>query len=206
MNTGKSSLLHCSAFEIFPDHTHVTMFPVNCSAKYWSRILCEKQQSDVTANGIYSHEGYGEYWIHNNTLLQRKHMCPTGFQYKINEFCMQLQLLTKQDDKLTSYMSFGKDWPNRNRKDGRCNTDVTLFHLVKRSGSSIEILYKFTDILEEFFAEGSDVYIMVERFIMRSISYFVMFGPSFYFWLPPPYYPSYFPCFSLREQTIAKKI
>ena len=120
MNTEKSSLLHCSAFEIFPDHTHVSMFPINCSTKYWSRILCEEQQSNVRANRIYSPEGYGEYWIHHNTLLQRKYICPTGFQYKINEHCMTLQLMTKQDNKQSSYFFF--------HKNDHCATYVTDSH------------------------------------------------------------------------------
>ena len=33
----------------------------------------------------------------------------------------------------------------------------------------------------------------------------VMFVVNTYFWLPPPYYPSYYPCFTSREQTIVSK-
>ena len=200
MNTGKSSLLHCSAFEIFPDHTHLSMFPVNCSTKHWSRILCEKQQSNVTANRMYRREGYGEYWIHNNTLLQRKYMCPTGFQYRISEFCMALQLMPKPDDK-NSFISFLA-------LNNHCTTNVTLSHILKRSDYNIEILYKFTDILEEFFAEGSELFILEGYFRLHNIftySYYVMFSHFCYLWLPPPYYPTYYPCFTSREQTIARK-
>ena len=199
MNTGKSSLLHCSAFEIFPDHTHISMFPINCSTKYWSRILCEKRQSNVTTNRMYSHEGYGEYWIDNNTLIQRKYMCPTGFQYKINEFCMALQLMPKPDNKYASLRFFaGNDY---------CTTVVTLYHVLERSDHNIEILYKFADIMEEFFAEGSEVFINKEYFTIRNIfnrSYVIHFHNN-HFWLPPPYYPTYYPCFASREKTIARK-
>ena len=94
-NTETSSLLQCSAFRIFPDHSHVTMFPINCSTKRWSKILCSKKET--IANGEYNPEGYGEYWVHNKTLLQRNYICPSGFAFKIEEnFCIFFYWLINQ--------------------------------------------------------------------------------------------------------------
>ena len=73
---------HCSAFEISPDHSHISQFPVNCSIKYWSRVLCEDRRNITHTSDI---EGLGECWIKNNTLMQTEYMCPEDFNLVFNE-------------------------------------------------------------------------------------------------------------------------
>ena len=180
----KLSLLHCSAFEVSSDHTHVSMFPVNCSAKYWSKVLCEKQLYNVEEKRQYIHEGNGEYLIHNNTLLQREHVCPSGFQFKLDdEFCMMLQFFNKPDDKFESYRYLFKDY---------CKfSNSSSLTSINRYDRRADILYTLNDILEEFFAEGSETYI-------RDYSSFYPYRT--YMWLPPPHYPTYVPCFKARRE------
>ena len=69
--SGNTQELHCSAMEVFPDHSHVNLFPVNCTAKYWSRILCEDYTKayEITKS-LRFFQGRGEYWIANDTLTQ----------------------------------------------------------------------------------------------------------------------------------------
>ena len=199
----------CSAFEIFPDYTHVSMFPVNCSTKYWSRILCDTKQTDVKENTQFQQEAYGEYWINNNTVLQRRYMCPSGFQFKINELCMMFLLIEKSNNKV--------DFKDYLTDDHCSSSNATSFQqIIERENKNIDlfkfqsigVLYKFVDILEEFYAEGSDVYINGSFFISHMGHYKLAIERGrdsenyYYFWLPPPYYPTYIPCFKAREQAI----
>ena len=95
-NTGELPYQLCSAFDISPDHSHVSVFPVNCSVKYWSRVFCEDRHNTTSIGNIlalreYSmnnitvtrednhfirhiggSHGLGEYWINNDTLTQTK--------------------------------------------------------------------------------------------------------------------------------------
>ena len=186
----KSSLLHCSAFELFPDHTHVTLFPVNCSAKYWTKVLCEKQFYNVKENRTYIHEGNGEYLVQNNTLLQREHICPSGFQFIVDEFCVMLQLIDKPDNKQKSFSYLGKD---------HCKfSNSSSLTSINREHRRTDILYTLNDILEEFFAEGSEAYI-IDNYLIKYNE--LHFSYRTYLWLPPPHYPTYFPCFKARDKT-----
>ena len=91
-------MLHCSAFEILPDYSHASLFAVNCSTKYWSRVLCEHKQSVVRESVEDKLEGHGEYWIDSNTLCQQKYICPSGYHFIIDEFCMKLVLIDKPNN------------------------------------------------------------------------------------------------------------
>ena len=89
-NTGQLPDQHCSAFEIFPDHSHVSVFPVNCSVKYWSKILCENRHRTIHTSSI---QGIGVYWINsNNTLTQTKYICPEKFNLVFDELCVSLKI------------------------------------------------------------------------------------------------------------------
>ena len=194
-------MLHCSAFEIFPDHSHASLFPINCSAKYWNRVLCEDNQKEhITDDSMASvhFSGHGEYWINHNTLLPRQDMCPSGFHFVIDRFCMKLVLTEKVNNKYDSIELFEMD---------HCGSlDNKLFQKFdKQSYYSIVTLYIMIDIVDEFYAEGSDVFIRGAFFI--NDGYFTYFGSnSRYFWLPPPNYPTYIPCFMTREPVVAAEI
>ena len=196
----KLSLLHCSAFEIFPDHNHVSMFPVTCSAKYWSKVLCKKQFDNVIEKRQYIHEGNGEYLVQNNTLLQREHICPSGFQFIVDEFCMMLQLIDKPDNKSKSFHYFEEDHCRFSDSNSLRSINSSEYH-------KIDILYTLNDILEEFFAEGSDAYI--RDYELNDFDYMwgkeLKFLYAIYLWLPPPHYPTYFPCFKAREKTFVAR-
>ena len=81
--SGNKQELHCSGMEVFPDDSHVRLFPViDCSAKYWSRILCENNTKiDKEITRLKFDQGRGEYWIANDTLTPAKFICPRGFIY-----------------------------------------------------------------------------------------------------------------------------
>ena len=80
---------HCTAFKIFPDHSHISVFPVNCSAKYWSRVLCQDSSKAVPTDDT---KGIGEYWLRNSTLHRTQYICPDGYYFIVGDFCMRLIL------------------------------------------------------------------------------------------------------------------
>ena len=174
LSTGPSSVQHCSAFEIFPDHSHASIFPVNCSAKYWSRLLCEDNQKHVTDDLSVQFRGHGEYWIDHNTLLRRKDLCPNGFHFVIDKLCMKLVLTEKLNNKFDSIELFERD---------HCRSPaIQLFQKFDKQASySIGTLYVMIDILNELYAEGSDVFFRGAFFI--NAGYFSeQSGWSVYFW------------------------
>ena len=199
-NTGKMPHQHCSAFEVFPDHSHVNVFPVNCSVKYWSRVLCEDRHTIHTSDIA----GFGEYWIKNNTLMRTNYMCPEGFNLVFDELCLNLKLFDKDwletkwqpKDILNRTMSmYANDQvcASVNNNKTIAYTDVEL---------SISLVHFIVDILEEYYPEGSDVYpqyiIVGEKKVnLNQMHYF-----RSYYWLPPPTYPTYMPCFITREQAL----
>ena len=205
-NTWKSPQQHCSALEIFPDHSHVSMFPVNCTAKYWSRVICE-DRNNTKRNNIAG--GLGEYWIRNNTLRQLYYMCPEEFYFVISGFCMSLTLFDKnvlldnilEDRTLFMYFKHFINYLDEDTlrlfdNDMICmsgNTNTISYKTVNLSTSSPLVM---TDVLEEFYPEGSDIY----PFIFRHLNIYEL--GLIHQWLPAPNYPTYVPCFASREQII----
>ena len=193
-------MLHCSAFEILPDHSHVSVFPVNCSTKYWSRVLCEHKQSVVRESVEDKLEGHGEYWIDNNTLFQQKYICPSGYHFIIDEFCMKLVLLDKPNNISDTIKLLEKDYCS--------STDIRLYQDyqdVRRSDITqhkIDTLYTVIEILEEFYAEGSEIFIIGVFFVNNGFYVDYDYGYKYhrYYWLPPPNYPTYIPCFTSRVE------
>ena len=180
-------MLYCSAFEILPDHSHVSLFPVNCSTKYWGRVLCEHKQSVVRESVEDKLERHGEYWIDNNTLFQQKYICPSGYHFIIDEFCMKLVLTDKPNNKRDSITLFEKDYYN--------STTIKHYqHYDSLKEHKLDTLYTMFEILEEFYAEGSDIY------IKGLAGYYDYHGGPSYYWLPPPNYPTYIPCFKSRVE------
>ena len=208
-NTGKLPQQHCSAFEVFPDHSHVIVFPVNCSVKYWSRVLCEDRHKTKYTSDI---GGVGEYWIKNNTLMRTDYMCPEGFNIVFDELCISLKIFDKvwlgviaelgSTDFLIRTMSMYAN-------DQICaslNNNKTIAY--KDVNMSISLLHSVADILEEYYPEGSDVYpqdmifgkkqMQIQEMDRRDLISYLMS----YYWLPPPTYPTYMPCFTSRGQAL----
>ena len=213
-NTAQLPDQHCSAFEIFPDHSHVSVFPVNCSVKYRSRVLCEDRRKTIHTNNT---QGLGEYWINKSILMQRKYMCPEAFNLVFNELCISFKIFDKDwlsgiAEKQNEFVrlgglhrgpiysamsSYDNDQMcaavNNNTIDYRdVNMGLSLFHIM-------------VDILEEYYPEGSDIYpqkmydygIGIDKEVGGK---FFMNDVSSYYWLPPPTYPTYMACFIAREQ------
>ena len=193
LNPKQISSMYCAAFEVFPDHSHITAFPVNCSAKYWSRLLCQDKQSIMGRDAVEADDGYGEYLIDKNTLIQRKYICQSGFYSVIDEFCMKVVLSEKPNNKEDSWKFFHRD---------HCNSSVNkLFQKFEIKYNNIATLYILTEILDEFYAEGSDLFL--KGVFFATDSFYVEAGTgagSSYFWLPTPNYPTYLPCFKSREK------
>ena len=182
--------LHCSAFEIYPDHSHVRMFPVNCTAKYWSRVLCEDRQQSVhmTKPAI----GFGEYWTDNYAVLQREYMCPFGFNFVVHEVCLKLILIETKwlvRENVQGPLSF--DYSKVSIHTGKCIDICKL----KDKGQCDDVFMHYyrrviANIVDEFYPKGS------EFFINRVQS----------LWLPRPNFPSYISCARSRHQVKASNI
>ena len=211
---------HCSAMEVHPDHRHASLFPVNCSEKFWNIVLCENkshQPKDINIvralqNWIdkntciednirlddYTNKGnaIGEYWINNNALRQAQFICPDGYIFFVRGYCMRLRLLNNdlliQKSKRHFFRAFSPfDY------EAFCNLARSTTDNFKFSLSVLVIV----DILEEFFPEGSDFY-AIQACISRSNIY----SYHYLYWLPPPNYPTYIPCLHSRNQVSAQKI
>ena len=112
----------CCAFEIFPDHSHVSMFPVNCTAKYWGRALCDDGHNTIRTYDI---TGVGEYWINNHSFFQREYICPDGFDIIVANVCIRLILL---ENNFTKHKAGVKS-------NGYPVCPVALGNLIFRSGN-----------------------------------------------------------------------
>ena len=240
-NTGQLPNQLCSAFEISPDHSHVSVFPVNCSVKYWSRVFCEdrhktmhigdlmalrflpvsmnninvtREDNDFTRH-IGGSQGLGEYWINNNMLTQTKRMCPEKFNLVFDKLCISLKISDKDWlGKMTHSQYFNGTYFNAissydSARDQICasvNNNKTMAY--NDVDLSISLLHIMVDILEEYYPEGSDIYPLKYRYDIYPLKshYQKYIGNNKheerYYWLPPPNYPTYIPCFIARERAI----
>ena len=196
-NTGQFTNQHCSAFEIFPDHSHVSVFPLNCSVKYWSRVLCEDRHN--TAH-IGDSQGLTEYWISNNTLTQTKHMCPEKFNFVFENLCIHFKMFNKKmfeeisalptyafDISLNTSLSYYDITATYNNKICASINNKTI--TVKSVDFRGPILNIMVDILEEYYPEGSDLF--QKPFIEGR-----------HYCLPYSAYPTYMACFIARERAL----
>ena len=176
--------LSCSAFEISQDYSHVSMFPVNCTAKYWSRVICEDRSVNMNKRHK-TKTGYGEYWSKHLGTFQRKYiccMCPVEFNFVVEGYCLRLILI---ENDLIGYQ--GKKVFFDSFTYNKFNISIC-----KDNNGAFASLYKhiIADIVEEFFPEGSD-------FFQGRHAY------SGY-WLPN--YPSYIACFEFRRSFTAPTV
>ena len=177
---------HCSAMEVHPDHSHVSLFPVNCSETFWGIVLCENnshQPKDIDIvralqNWLdnntciedniclddYTNKGnaVGEYWIYNNTLRQAQYICADGYNFLVRGYCMRLRLLDNDLLSQKSKWHFFREFSLLDY-DAFCNSTRNISDNFKFSLSVLVIV----DILEEFFPEGSDFY-AIQACISRS--------------------------------------
>ena len=178
---------HCSAYMISKDLTHVSILPVNCTAKYWNRVLCvrkanETKYQDSTDNSA----GKGEYVIHRNNLIWSNYVCPGDYKIVISGMCMKL-------NQIPNVMLLHGDTYNLMKIYNYkiCNNSYLFTEIPSSALLHISLIH---DILEEFYAKGS------ELFLGQKIN------PYRYVWFPPPLYATYVPCFSNRRQTTGRKI
>ena len=205
---GPSSDHHCSAFEIFSDFSYISMFPVNCSARYYSRILCETNENSTTkkdwvqeksesrciekesfcneresanltgrVKNCKSTRAYGRYYITNNTLSERHHICPIDYNIFIDGTCIKLvqthrSVLKHNLVNISNSICTNGGIPHE-----------TSFH------KNIDVGPVYT-MLDEYYAEGADI--ITSKKAGKS---------DLYFWLPPELYPTHIPCFTRREAT-----
>ena len=204
-NTAQLPDQHCSAFDIFPDHSHVSVFPVNCSVKYWSRVVCANRPESMPSH-VDDTQGLGEYWIDNDTLTQRKHMCPEMFNLVFDELCISLKIL---DEDWFYKIQYSTNYTYRKAissyvYDQICasvNSNKAIVYY-KDVNWSLPHLHLMVDILEEYYPEGSDVYPELHVIPVLEIWY-ISYG---HYWLSPPNYPTYMPCFTIREQTLTPDV
>ena len=228
-NTGQH---HCSTFEISPDHSHVSVFPVNCSAKYWSRVRCDDRHKAVHTSDT---QGLGEYWIKNNTLIQTDYICPEEFNLVVDERCIRLKLFDK--DWLDELPVYDFRTGNMSMKYYTRISNISMYDNYRMCTSvnniemnidthTIHFLHMMVDILEEYYPEGSDVYPQnlifesiypgthdgnVLRFLEDENSTVIRYPNSqddiyVYYWLPPPNFPTYMACFLAREKTLSQNV
>ena len=197
--TGPSSDQHCSGFEIFPDFSHISVFPVNCSARYRSRILCEKNGKGSKENGIKNKDkeymlkgiksgqsgtedqgskftrAYSRYYIANNTLCEMQYVCPRGYHIYIHD--LRIKLVLNQMG-IIRYNQVNAS---------TCKTDNFVSEVRIEDNINLRPVYR---LLEEYYTSGADI--VTGRKANNN---------DLYSWLPPSLYPTYIPCFTKREQT-----
>ena len=203
-NTRQLPHEYCFAFEIFPDHSHVSVFPVNCSVKYWSRVLCENRHKTVHIGSIDglgnigNIEALGEFWIENNTLTQSTYICPEDFNFVFEELCISLKLFNNDWFDVIAGMSLEYFETNRSTISMYDNSQICASVNNNKTGPyiglnmSTPLLHIIVDVLEEYYPEGS--YLHPQVFAVES--------PTDYYWLPPTTYPTYMACFIVREEAL----
>ena len=202
---GPSSGHHSSAFEIVSDFSYISIFLVNCSARYYSRILCEnrtikndgmqeesesryieeesfcreRESTNLTGKVKYcnSTRAYGRYYVTNSTLYERHHICPTGHNIFIEGTCIKL---------VQNHVSIW-NYDVVNASKSICK-QVGIPHEASFD-KNIDLGPVYT-ILDEYYAEGADI-ITSKKADKNDL----------YLWLPPALYPTYIPCFTRREPT-----
>ena len=177
--TQPTALQNCAAFHKFSGD--VSIFPINCTSTYWSRILCEDYtvEDDKVPNPI--HLGRGGFWMDHHTLRKTKYVCSEGYYLVLDNFCIRLILtdheLLKYDSDFSQ--SFCEELGFRKMNN---SVDVSKFGDVLKSHS---VIYK---LLDEFFVEGADI--VNGNKVNKS---------SLGGWLPAAH--TYIPCLSNRELT-----
>ena len=186
----------------------MSIFQVNCSERYYSKILCEKNEGS-TIEKEWMQEGNESRYKENKSLCnEREPTNLTGMEkdcksarafgryYIVNSTLWQRHHICP-----TGYNIF---------IDGKCiklvpnHTSVMKYDVVNMSKSICKnggIPHEATfdkntglspvyAILEEYYAEGADI--ITSKKADKA---------DLYFWLPPELYPTYFPCFTRREAT-----
>ena len=171
---------------ISQDLSHISIVPVNCTAKYWNRILCVNKSNEILYQESSNAKAKGQYKIYNSTLLGATSMCPSDYNIVIYGKCIKLSLI--QDHMLQHNGTYSLN-------------NVYNYRLCRNSKSYTEIAsyppLKAIEILEEFYAKGSKFFLGDQR---------INIDPDRYIWFAPPLYPTYMPCFAERRQIADEKI
>ena len=172
---------HCSAYMISKDLTHVSILPVNCTAKYWNRVLCVRKSNESNhKESACNSAGKGEYVIQQNKLIRSDYVCPGDYKIVIYGMCMKLtqipNIMLQHGDTYNLMKIYNYKICNKSN----LFTDIPSSELL-----DIDLIH---DVLEEFYAKGS------ELFLGEKIN------PYRYVWFPPPLYATYMPCFSDRRK------
>ena len=159
---------------MYPDHSKVSIFPVNCSTMYFSRILCEANEHAEATEELFP--AFGGYYMLDSVLLQKRHMCPLGYQFAIEDFCVKLVLNTLG---IPSSMQ---------------NTTKLLSKFCKNGNSFTEMsrdlkLNHIYDLLDEYYTEGATIFVANE-----------IGKVDLYNHMSPAVYPSYILCFTQRDE------
>ena len=87
---------HCSVLMLSPGLAHVSIIPVDCTAKFWNIVLCGGKSND-TRHREPDNAGRGEYRIFSNSLVQSNYMCPNGCNIVIDGLCLKLTLIQAEN-------------------------------------------------------------------------------------------------------------
>ena len=203
---------YCSAYMMSKDLAHVSILPVNCTAKYWNRVLCVRE-SNKTEHQEHTGTtaGKGEYKIYHSTLIWSNHMCPDDYNILINGMCMKL---TQIPDVMLRHKGTYNLMRVYKKHHKICRNSTSYPDIRSKVSPGIKLI---RDILEEFYAKGSELYLgqkinphakRCEREKKEGFySGFCDKNPAYrYVWFSPPLYATYMPCFSDRRQITENKI
>ena len=166
----------------------MSIVPINCEEKYWNQALCvSKPNASKHQHFNDANKGKGEYFINNNTLSLRNNMCPWNYNIVIQGMCMKLTLV--QDDMLQHNGTYNVSNVYNYKV---CGNSTSFAEVHTSSSLAISLIH---DILDEFYAKGSELFLDHQQI-----------DPHRYVWFSPPLYPTYIPCFTERRQIPDKKM
>ena len=174
---------HCSTFMLSPHLDHFSVKAINCTMKFWNQILCVGESKNTLQNEAkYYNAGNGEYMISHNTLVQSNFVCPNDHNIVIQGMCIKITLIQEQFLKHNNTYNLLNAYTHH----GMCRSSKSYAEIL----TNVDIdIYLIHDILTEFHAEGSELFLNYE-----------IIDSDRHVWFAPPLYPTYVPCFTERTQ------
>ena len=208
VHTQRSPHHHCTAFEMSPDFSQISMFPINCAVRYHSRILCEEnRQKEIDEKASVSAKRRNEPWHGEKDSVKRENELPSlasrkqtpkspkanGGYYIAKNTLYQRQYVCPD-----GYFIFFDDFCIKlilNRVNvlkygiglnSKCKNSDVLEKINHGKDVNYDPIYR---ILEEYYPEGADIVTGRKANVT-----------DLYMWLPPSLYPTYVPCFTRKKE------
>jgi hypothetical protein len=161
-----TSGLRCSAFKV-SDAWHVSTFPVNCSTRFYSRVICDLIPfSDPSGLPPETPRNLGEFPINQGILSYSNTTCPDGYTFRIASTCMTLVLVEdyifSTDSRSIICNKADTERICTDIKGKLPGQDALRNQYIYDGQTQTSLYYLVNDILKEFYAESAELYCNID--------------------------------------------